>query len=221
MASTFSNNVPYPFSFTSEQQIGAQRHQNGINYTTVTFPNMRGRLPSIQASRLRTMMLEAYEDTSKILAFPCSYDALSSRLVEEAGFPLLFLSGYTVASTHGLPDTGYIAMQEMCDKIQETVRQASIPIMVDGDTGYGGPANVKRTVESFAFAGAAGIMIEDQTWPKRIAIQPNLPTKRTFSNVYLQVVATQRASLSFLAKRPLHACRQHATPETTVSTFLS
>lgn len=66
-----------------------------------------------------------------------------------------------------LPDTGYIAMQEMCDKIQESVRQVSVPVMADGDTGYGSPMNVKRTVESYALAGAAGVMIEDQTWPKR------------------------------------------------------
>lgn len=58
-------------------------------------------------------------------------------------------------------------MAEMCAKIQETVRVTGLPIMVDGDTGYGGPMNVKRTVESFALAGAAGVMIEDQTWPKR------------------------------------------------------
>ena len=57
-------------------------------------------------------------------------------------------------------------MQEMCDKIQESVRQVSVPVMADGDTGYGSPMNVKRTVESYALAGAAGIMIEDQTWPK-------------------------------------------------------
>jgi methylisocitrate lyase len=57
-------------------------------------------------------------------------------------------------------------MAEMCDKIQETVRQVSVPVMADGDTGYGSPMNVKRTVESFATAGAAGVMIEDQRWPK-------------------------------------------------------
>lgn len=57
-------------------------------------------------------------------------------------------------------------MQEMCDKIQESVRQVNVPVMADGDTGYGSPMNVKRTVESYALAGAAGIMIEDQTWPK-------------------------------------------------------
>ncbi|OJJ08927.1 hypothetical protein ASPVEDRAFT_180655 [Aspergillus versicolor CBS 583.65] len=112
-------------------------------------------------------MLSAHRDRSKILAFPCSYDGLSSRLIEEAGFPMLFLSGFAVASSHGLPDTGYIAMAEMCDKIQETVRVSTLPVMVDGDTGYGSPMNVKRTVEAFAAAGAAGVMIEDQTWPKR------------------------------------------------------
>lgn len=57
-------------------------------------------------------------------------------------------------------------MQEMCDKIQQAVRQVSVPVMADGDTGYGSPMNVRRTVECYAHAGAAGIMIEDQTWPK-------------------------------------------------------
>jgi 2-methylisocitrate lyase-like PEP mutase family enzyme len=66
-----------------------------------------------------------------------------------------------------LPDTDYIAMQEVCDKIQEAVRQVSVPVMADGDTGFGSPMNVRRTVECFACSGAAGIMIEDQTWPKR------------------------------------------------------
>ncbi|RDW84039.1 isocitrate lyase/PEP mutase family protein [Aspergillus mulundensis] len=151
MAST----TPYPFSFSSNEM------------TSPPPPNSRGAIPALQASRLRSLWLESYADRSKILAFPCSYDGLSSRLVEEAGFPMLFLSGFAVSSTHGLPDTGYIAMAEMCDKIQETVRVTSLPVMVDGDTGYGSAMNVKRTVESFAAAGAAGVMIEDQTWPKR------------------------------------------------------
>lgn len=92
-------------------------------------------------------MLEAHSDPSKILAFPCSYDGLSSRLVEEAGFPLVFLAGYAMASAQGLPDTGYIAFQEVVDKIQETVRVTSVPVLADGDTGYGSPMNVRRTVE--------------------------------------------------------------------------
>lgn len=63
------------------------------------------------------MMLEAHNNSEKILAHACSYDGLSSRLVEEAGFPMLFLASYPCASSYGLLDTGYIAMQEMCDKI--------------------------------------------------------------------------------------------------------
>ncbi|OQE27292.1 hypothetical protein PENSTE_c004G09632 [Penicillium steckii] len=157
--------VPYPFHFDTAVAPGPQ---DGTSMeVTVSLKNVRGKIPSIQASRLRTMMLEARNDPTKILAHACTYDGLSSRLVEEAGFPLVFLAGYAVASSYGLPDTGYIAMAEMCDKIQESFRQVSVPIMADGDTGYGSPMNVKRTVESFAAAGAAGIMIEDQRWPKR------------------------------------------------------
>jgi hypothetical protein len=73
--------TPYPFQFAASPEM--------------TSPaNTRGRIPSLQTSRLRTMMLEAYGDPTKILAFPCSYDGLSSRLIEEAGFPMLFLWGF-------------------------------------------------------------------------------------------------------------------------------
>ncbi|KAL4953970.1 Pyruvate/Phosphoenolpyruvate kinase-like domain-containing protein [Aspergillus filifer] len=158
--------VPYPFKFTTPDQPTTSGDGEAISFT-VTLQNVRGLIPSAQASRLRSMMLEAHNDPSKIIAHACSYDGLSSRLVEEAGFPIVFLAGYPVASSFGLPDTGYIAMEDMCKKIQEVVRQVNVPVFADGDTGYGSPMNVKRTVESFAAAGAAGIMIEDQTWPKR------------------------------------------------------
>ncbi|KAF2106973.1 Pyruvate/Phosphoenolpyruvate kinase-like domain-containing protein [Lophiotrema nucula] len=165
MSKSIVNTTPYPFHFDAPRT--STHKQTKTRDETLTLPNVRGRIPSLQASRLRTIMLESASDPTKIIAHPCSYDGLSSRLVEEAGCPIVFLAGYPVASTHGLPDTGYIAMQEMCDKIQETVRQVSVPVFADGDTGYGSPINVKRTVQSYAKAGAAGIMIEDQTWPKR------------------------------------------------------
>lgn len=92
-----------------------------------------------------------------------------------------------------LPDTGYIAMQEMCDKIQESVRQVSVPVMADGDTGYGSPMNVKRTVESYALAGAAGVMIEDQTWPKRKSEHNHLNLD-PLANHPFQDAATQKAN---------------------------
>jgi 2-methylisocitrate lyase-like PEP mutase family enzyme len=105
---------------------------------TVTIKNVRGNIPS-QASRLQAMMLGAHNDPSKILAHVCSYDGMSFRLVEESGQPMVFLAGYPVALCYGLPDTGYVAMQEMCDRIQDSVRQVSIPVMAGGDTGYGSP----------------------------------------------------------------------------------
>ncbi|KAF0328564.1 carboxyvinyl-carboxyphosphonate phosphorylmutase [Colletotrichum asianum] len=166
MSKSIVNNIPYPFKLNPPVVEKKGKPGQTENLTT-TLVNVRGKIPSIQASRLRTMMLEAHNDSDIILAHACTYDGLSSRLVEEAGFPMVFLAGYAVASAYGLPDTGYIAMSEMCDKIGETVRQVSVPVMADGDTGYGSPLNVRRTVESFAEAGAAGVMIEDQTWPKR------------------------------------------------------
>lgn len=93
------------------------------------------------------MILDAHTDPTKILAHVCSYDALTSKLCEDAGFPLVFLAGYAMASSLALPDTGYIAFQEVAAKIQEVVRVVDVPVLADGDTGYGGPMNVRRTVE--------------------------------------------------------------------------
>lgn len=157
----------YPFKFKSTGYNDIEASNGATRDVTLTLKNVRGKIPSLQASLLRSMMLEAHNSPDKILAHCCTYDGLSSRLVEEAGYPMVFLAGYPVASSYGLPDTGYIAMEEMCHKIQEAVRQVSVPVMADGDTGYGSPMNVRRTVECYAAAGAAGVMIEDQTWPKR------------------------------------------------------
>ncbi|GAB1215563.1 hypothetical protein ATERTT37_004754 [Aspergillus terreus] len=158
--------TPYPFQFDTPP-IATSSEDGTTTDVSLALKNVRGKIPSAQASRLRTMMLEAHNDPDKIIAHACTYDGLSSRLVEEAGFPIVFLAGYAMASAQGLPDTGYIALEDVCHKIQEAVRVTSIPVMADGDTGYGGPMNVRRTVECYAAAGAAGVMIEDQTWPKR------------------------------------------------------
>ncbi|KAF9874400.1 carboxyvinyl-carboxyphosphonate phosphorylmutase [Colletotrichum karsti] len=164
MSKSIVNTNPYPFHFEASTQPNFKRNGDRV---TINLDNSRGRIPSFQASKLRSLMQESHDDPSKIVAHVCSYDALSSRLCEEAGFPIVFLAGYAMASAFGLPDTGYIAFQEVAAKVQEVARVTSIPILVDGDTGYGGPMNVRRTVEGFATAGAAGIMVEDQTWPKR------------------------------------------------------
>lgn len=145
MSKSIVNTNPYPFRFeASQNQPAISSSGKGVK---IDFANCRGAIPSIQASRLRAMMQEAHDDPSKIIAHVCSYDALSSRLCEEAGFPIIFLAGYAMASAFGLPDTGYIAFQEVAGKIQEVARETTVPIVADGDTGYGSPMNVRRTVQ--------------------------------------------------------------------------
>ncbi len=102
------------------------------------------------------------------LIMPCCYDGLTAKLIQEAGFPLTFMSGFGVSAVRlGLPDTGLISYGEMVDQLQHICSAATIPVIGDGDTGYGNAVNVKRTVHGYIQAGAAGIMIEDQKSPKR------------------------------------------------------
>ncbi len=103
-----------------------------------------------------------------ILSFPCCYDALSTKLIERAGFPLSFMSGFAVSAVRlGLPDAGLISYGEMLEQGRSICRATTIPIIGDGDTGYGNAVNVKRTVRGYAEAGFAAVMVEDQEWPKR------------------------------------------------------
>ncbi len=104
----------------------------------------------------------------ELLLMPCCFDALSARLIEQAGFPLTFMSGFAVSAARlASPDTGLISYGEMVGQGRDICAAVSIPVIGDGDTGYGNPANVKRTVHGYARAGLAGIMIEDQLAPKR------------------------------------------------------
>ncbi len=103
-----------------------------------------------------------------LLVMPSCFDALSARLIERAGFPLAFMSGFAVAAARlGLPDTGLISYGEMLDQGRNVCGAVSIPVIGDGDTGYGNALNVKRTVEGYARTGFACVMIEDQVAPKR------------------------------------------------------
>jgi 2-methylisocitrate lyase-like PEP mutase family enzyme len=115
------------------------------------------------AEHVRTLL-----DRGVFLSMPCCFDALSARLIEQAGFGLTFMSGFAVSAARlALPDTGLITVTEMLDQGRAICQAVSIPVIGDGDTGHGNPANVRRTVEQYALAGFAGIMIEDQVAPKR------------------------------------------------------
>jgi methylisocitrate lyase len=96
------------------------------------------------------------------------YDGVSARLAERAGFPLTFIGGYSVAATLlGEPDVGLLTQVEMADAARRLCRLVPAPVLVDADTGYGGTLNVVRTAQLYAQAGAAGLFLEDQVWPKR------------------------------------------------------
>jgi 2-methylisocitrate lyase-like PEP mutase family enzyme len=99
---------------------------------------------------------------------PCCFDALSARLIERAGFPVTFMSGFAVSAARlALPDTGLISYGEMLDQGRAITAAVRIPVIGDADTGYGNPLNVKRTVDGYARAGFACVMLEDQLAPKR------------------------------------------------------
>lgn len=115
------------------------------------------------AARLRALLGE-----NRLLLMPCCFDALSARLIEAAGFGVTFMSGFAVAAARlGLPDTGLMSYAEALDQGRSICQAVRIPVIGDADTGYGNALNVKRTVKGYAAAGFAGVMIEDQVWPKR------------------------------------------------------
>lgn len=115
------------------------------------------------ATRLRRLL-----DEPGILVLPGCYDALSARLAEEVGFEALFTSGFGIAaSSLGLPDYGLMTMTESLERVRRIVEAVGVPVVADCDTGYGNPLNVIRTVRECLSIGVAGIILEDQEWPKR------------------------------------------------------
>lgn len=115
------------------------------------------------AARLRSALTE---DHCHLI--PSCFDGLSAKMIGDAGLPFTFMSGFAVAATRlGQPDLGLISYGEMVDSVRNICAATAIPLIADGDTGYGNALNVERTVLGYAQAGAAAIMIEDQVAPKR------------------------------------------------------
>ena len=104
----------------------------------------------------------------ELLMAPGVADALNARLVAEANFKAIYMTGSgTTASKLGMPDIGLLSVSEMVDNASRIADASGLPLISDADTGYGGPLNVHRTIRMFEKAGAAGVHIEDQNWPKR------------------------------------------------------
>ncbi len=103
----------------------------------------------------------------RLLVAPGAFDGLSARLVEEAGFEAVYLSGGAVARSMGVPDIGLVTMSEVIERAAEVVSAVKIPVIADADTGYGNALNLVRAVRELERTGAAAIHIEDQVTPKR------------------------------------------------------
>ena len=115
------------------------------------------------AARLRALL-----ESGQTIVAPGAFDPLAARLVEEAGFPAVYMTGFgTSAALLGRPDVGLLTMTEMIDNAQRIAACVDIPVIADADTGYGNPLNVIRTVGAYEAAGVAGIHIEDQVAPKK------------------------------------------------------
>ena len=116
-----------------------------------------------KTTRLKQLILD-----KRILIMPGAYDAISAKLIEKAGFSALQCTGYGIAgSLLGKPDVGILSFDKMLEQTHAICKAVNIPVMADGDTGFGNVVNVCHTVECFEEAGAAGINLEDQVFPKR------------------------------------------------------
>ena len=112
--------------------------------------------------------LHALLESGETIVAPGAFDPLAARLVEEAGFPAVYMTGFgTSAALLGRPDVGLLTMTEMVDNARRIADCVDIPLIADADTGYGNPLNVIRTVGAYEAAGVAGIHLEDQVAPKK------------------------------------------------------
>jgi 2-methylisocitrate lyase-like PEP mutase family enzyme len=120
------------------------------------------------SSLLKTQQLRELLMMPGIIRSLAPHDAFTAKVMEQAGIPLLFLGGFgTSASAFGLPDLGLLGLAEVAEAARRMTGAVGVPVIVDGDTGYGAIPNVIRTVREFERAGAAGMLLEDQVFPKR------------------------------------------------------
>jgi len=121
-----------------------------------------------QTEKLRKLLI-----AKEFIPVPSCFDTLSAKLIEQANFDVTFMSGFAAsASRIGSPDLGLMTFSEVFDQANNICNAINIPMIVDGDTGYGNAMNVRRTLKECAKAGCAGILIEDQLAPKRCGHTP-------------------------------------------------
>lgn len=140
----------------------------------------------------------------ELILAPGVYDAMSGRLVEAAGFPAVYMSGFGVtASLLGRPDIGLLGMSEMAQAARRIVSAVDVPVIADADTGYGNAINVIRTVQEYEAAGVAAMHLEDQVTPKRCGHMTGkqvVPAEVMIDKVRAAVAARQDPDLVLIAR---------------------
>ncbi len=128
-----------------------------------------------------------------------AHDALSAVLLERAGFPALWVSGFAVsAAQFAMPDVNLVSMTESVDATRRICESVKVPVIVDADNGFGDETNAARAVREYGLAGAAGVCIEDNTFPKRCSLYPGAPRELvTIDEMCLKLQAAKRAAAPF------------------------
>lgn len=146
----------------------------------------------------------------EMIVAPGAYDALSARLIAQAGFPVVYMTGFgTAASVLGQPDVGLLTMSEMLSRAAALASVVgNLPLIADADTGYGNPINVRRTIREYEHAGVAGLHIEDQVWPKKCGHMEGkqvIPMDEMVQKVRAAVEARQDSDFVIIARTDANA----------------
>jgi 2-methylisocitrate lyase-like PEP mutase family enzyme len=138
-----------------------------------------------------------------IIIAPGAYDGITARLIEQAGFSAVYMTGAGTSMARGFPDFGLLSMSEMVENAAMIARTVEVPVIADADTGYGNELNVTRTVREFETRGVAGIHIEDQASPKRCGHLDGkeiIPQAEFISKIKAAVAARRDADFLIIAR---------------------
>ena len=149
------------------------------------------------------------------ISAPGVFDPLSARVAEQSGANALYMTGYGVsASLLGKPDAGLVSYREMVDRVRAICEVTTVPLIADGDTGFGGLANVRQAVQGYENAGASAIQIEDQEYPKRCGHTRNRKVISTEDMVRkIELACETRQSDAFLVVARTDARTEHGLDE--------
>lgn len=166
-------------------------------------PTVPGLVRQADPTTLRRQLRESLKGSAPLVV-PGATDALSGRLIERAGFQATYITGAGMANAlYGLPDIGLVSLAEVVENVGRVTAAVDIPVIVDADTGYGGPLSAMRTVSLLERAGAAAVQLEDQEMPKRCGHFDNhtlIPAGHMASKIAAAVEARQDDSLVLIAR---------------------